>query len=66
MNSPNTAQLFDILKFILGSEAWGNNTKETYHSLLSLKMISFVLFPQASQPSMNYKILELVYSQIIF
>ena len=66
MNSPNTAQLFDILKFILGSEAWGNKTKETYHSLLSLKMISFVLFPQASQPSMNYKILELVYSQIIF
>ena len=32
-----------------------------YHSLQSLKMISFVLFPQASQPSMNLNILELVY-----
>ena len=32
-----------------------------YHSLLSLKMISFVLFPQASQPSMNLSISELVY-----
>ena len=36
--------IFDILKFILGSEAWGNKTKEMYHSLSSLKMISFVLF----------------------
>jgi len=32
-----------------------------YYSLLSLKMISFVLFPQASQPSMNFNISELVY-----
>ena len=30
----------DILKFILGSEAWANKTKETYYLLLSLKMIS--------------------------
>ena len=29
-------------------------TKEMYYSLLSLKMISFVLFPQASQPSTNF------------
>ena len=35
--------------------------KKMYHSLQSLKMISFVLFPQASQPSMNLNILELVY-----
>ena len=31
-----------------------------YYSLLSLKMISFVLFSQASQPRMNFCILELV------
>ena len=47
--------IFDILKFILGSETWGNQTKEVYYLLLSLKMISFVLFPQASQPSVNIK-----------
>ena len=35
--------------------------KKMYHSLLSLKMISFILFPQASQPSMNLNISELVY-----
>ena len=34
-----------MLKFILGPEAWGNKTKETYYLLLRLKMISFVLFP---------------------
>ena len=28
-----------------------------YYSLLSLKMISFVLSPQASQPSMNFNII---------
>ena len=37
---------------MLGSEARGNKTKEMYYSLLSLEMISFVLFPQASQPSL--------------
>ena len=50
-----------MLKFILGSEAWGNKTKEMYYLLLSLKMIYFPLFPQASQPSMNFNISELVY-----
>ena len=30
-----------------------------YFLLLSLKVISFVLFPQASQPSMNFNISEL-------
>ena len=48
-----------MLKFILGSEARGNKTKEMYYALLSLKMISFVLFSQASQPSMNFCLLEL-------
>ena len=37
---------------MLGSEASGNKTKEMYYSLLSPKMISFVLFPLASQPSL--------------
>ena len=32
-----------------------------YYSLLNLKMISFVLFPQASKPSKNFDISELVY-----
>ena len=53
--------ILDILKFILGSVAWGSNTKEVYYSLLSLKVIPFVLIPQASQPSMNFNISELVY-----
>ena len=34
------------------------------NSLLSLEMISFVLFPQASLPSMIFTISELVYSQV--
>ena len=41
----NVIDHFNILKFILGSEAWGSRTKEMYYSLLSLKMFSFVLFP---------------------
>ena len=32
----------------------GNKTKGMYYSFLSLKMISFVLFPQASLPSLNF------------
>ena len=43
-----------------GSEAWGNKTKEMYYSLLSHKMIPFVLFPQASEPSMNFNISKMV------
>ena len=54
-------RIFDISKFILGSEAWGNKTKEMYYLLLSLEMIYFPLFPQASQPSMNLNISQLVY-----
>ena len=52
---------FDILKFILGSEAWGNKTKEiTLRSSIEL-FISFVLFHQASEPSMNFNISKLVF-----
>ena len=35
---------FDILKFILGSEAWGNKTKEMLYSSLSHQDDFFVLF----------------------
>ena len=53
--------IFNVSKFTLffGSNAWGHKTKETYYSLLSLKMITFVLFPQASQPSMNFHVSEI-------
>ena len=33
---------------------WEKKTKEMYFSSLSLKVISFVLFPQASVPSLNF------------
>ena len=46
---------------MLGSEAWENKTNEMYYLLLRLNMISFVLLPQALQPSMNCNIPELVY-----
>ena len=46
---------------MLGSEAWGNKTKEMNYSTLNLEVISFVLFPQASEPSMNFNISKLVY-----
>ena len=35
-----------------------------YYSFLSLKMISFVLFPQALEPSMNFNISKLVYFKL--
>ena len=39
---------------------WEKKTKEMYFSLLSLKVISFVLFPQASVPSLNFNISKLL------
>ena len=36
-----------------------------YYSLLSPKVISFVLFPQASQPSMNFDISRLIYWPVV-
>ena len=41
---------FDILKFRLGAEAWGNNR----NVLFIAKMTSFVLFSQALVPSLNF------------
>ena len=55
--------IFDILKFILGSEAWGNKTKELILRLSNESYISFVSFPQASEPSMNFNISKTVYSK---
>ena len=53
--------IFDILNSIHGCEAWGNKTKELYiYSLLNFRMISFLLFHQASQPSMNFNLSELI------
>ena len=36
--------------------AWGNNKKGMHYSFLSLKKISFLLFTQASEPSMNFSV----------
>ena len=51
---------FRYIKFILCFEAWGNKTKEMYYLLLSLKMISFVLFPQAKYELLVYCQLHLI------
>ena len=55
---------------MLAHVAQGNGHKMNVlliYSLLSLKMICFDLFPYASEPSMNFNILELVsYDFIIF
>ena len=45
-------------------EAWGNKIKEIYCSSLGLKMISFVSFPQASEPSMNFLFIEIGLIQV--
>ena len=42
--------IFDISKFKLGSEAWGNKTKEIASRLRDERLIYFVLFPLASEP----------------
>ena len=49
-----------MLNSIHGSGALGKKTKEMYFSLLSLKVISFVLFPQASVPSLNFNTSKLL------
>ena len=51
-----TILVSDILKFILGCEAWGNKTKKIIVRLSNEYYISFVLFPQASEPSMYFDI----------
>lgn len=39
---------------------WEKKTKEMYFLLLSLKVISFVLFPEASVPRLNFNISKLL------
>ena len=55
---------FRYIEIYTWLQGLGNKSKEMYHLLLSLKMISFVFFPQAMQPSMNFNISELVSSTI--
>ena len=55
--------IFDMLKFILGTEAWGNKTKEVILRLRNESYISFVSFLQASEPSMNFNIPKMLYSK---
>ena len=52
---------FRYIKIHTWLRGLGNKTKEMYYSLLNLKTSSFVLFPQASQPSINFNISGLVY-----
>ena len=49
------------MKFILGCEGWRNNTKEIILRLKNKEYISFVLFPQASEPSMNLECCNITY-----
>ena len=45
-----------MLKFRLGTEAWGNKTKEITFRLSNEKYISFVFFPRAPEPCMEFNI----------
>ena len=47
---------FSIQKFYHDSDAWGDKAKSNYLSV-DLDVISFVLFPQASEPNENFNIL---------
>ena len=65
---------FQLLKFILGSAAEGNKTKEINYSTLNLHAISFLLYPQPRHQvwifiNGNYPSIpcvELAYSQASF
>ena len=47
---------FDMLKCVLGSEAWGNKCiNQNVLFIDELKIISLVLFAQASKPSIDPK-----------
>ena len=45
---------FELLKFILGSAAEGNKTKEMNYSSLNPYAISFLLYPTTLQPNMDF------------
>ena len=48
---------FTVLKFILGSKAWGNKTKEIILRLSNEQFISFVLFPKPWSQKSSYYVL---------
>ena len=52
--------LHESISYLLGSEAWGNKTKEMYNSLLVLNISFFLLFLQASKPSRKFNIWKMV------
>ena len=54
---------FQCIKILTWLRGWrrggGGETKGIYHSSLNLDVISFVLFPQASEPSFNFNIFKM-------
>jgi len=50
-STPTEKAIFDILKFKLGYEAWETKQRKSNYSSLNFDSISFLLFPQASEPS---------------
>ena len=51
---------FQCIQILTWLRGWGGGgTKGIYHSSLKLDVISFVLFPQASEPSFNFNIFKM-------
>ena len=50
---------FQCIKILTWLRGWGRRGGEIHHSSPNLDMISFVLFPQASEPSFNFNIFKL-------
>ena len=51
---------FQCIKILTWLRGWGRRGGgEIYHSSPNLDMISFVLFPQASEPSFNFNIFKM-------
>ena len=59
----NQHTIFDILKFMLGSEAWGNKTKEIILRLRNVtNTFNFFCFIPLSQPKKNL-LVDTLYTQ---
>ena len=54
---------FQCIKILTWLRGWGGggggNKRNIYHSSLNLDVISFVFFPQASEPSFNFNIFRM-------
>ena len=50
---------FQCIKILTWLRGWGRRGGEIHHSSPNLDMISFVLFPQASEPSFNFNIFKM-------